>query len=223
MKGKVVSYVKEKKYGFVNGDDGESYFLHFSNLLDKSDETKLVKGVVLDFDPTPTNRGLAANKVTFPKVYFKKQLVDFFISKSSNPKHGNVEKRHSISTRFIKDPKESQVHIKQLAIESGCNSILNLEFEKDTFSYGNYLYTVHAYKGDFALVSEKIPCNSLAIEKESENELDSKIKQFDNEFRIIYEREIEARANQFKPKDYTARGVIALIFVFVLIIFAVID
>ncbi|MDO8253174.1 cold-shock protein [Shewanella algae] len=43
MKGKVVSYVSSKKFGFINGDDGESYFLHVSALVNRSDEAKLDK------------------------------------------------------------------------------------------------------------------------------------------------------------------------------------
>jgi len=49
LKGKVVSYLAAKKYGFIQGDDGESYFLHFSELLDKKDEGKLVKGSMVHF------------------------------------------------------------------------------------------------------------------------------------------------------------------------------
>ncbi|MCE9780949.1 cold shock domain-containing protein, partial [Shewanella algae] len=43
MKGKVVSYVSSKKFGFINGDDGESYFLHVSALVNRSDEVRKVR------------------------------------------------------------------------------------------------------------------------------------------------------------------------------------
>jgi cold shock CspA family protein len=39
MKGRVASYITNKKYGFITGEDGESYFLHFSNLSDKKYES----------------------------------------------------------------------------------------------------------------------------------------------------------------------------------------
>ena len=119
MKGRVVSYLANKKYGFINGDDGESYFLHISGLQDITDESKLIKGVVVDFDPTPTAKGLAAKKVKILTVYFKKQMVDFFTSKNHTPKYGTVEKRLSISTRFIRDFNESRDHIEKLAKELG--------------------------------------------------------------------------------------------------------
>ena len=68
MRGKVVSYISTKKYGFITGDDGESYFLHFSSLLDKANEKKLLKNVVVEFDPTPTPKGMSAKKVHVPVV-----------------------------------------------------------------------------------------------------------------------------------------------------------
>ncbi|MBO2592470.1 cold shock domain-containing protein [Shewanella algae] len=43
MKGKVVSYVSSKKFGFINGDDGESYFLHVSAMVNRSDEVRKVR------------------------------------------------------------------------------------------------------------------------------------------------------------------------------------
>jgi cold shock CspA family protein len=201
VKGKVVSYISTKKYGFITGDDGESYFLHFSSLLDKANEDKLVKGVIVEFDPIPTPKGLTAKKVNVPEVYFKKRLIDFFITKKSQPKYGSVEKLYSISTRFFRDPNEGREHIKQLAIESGCNAIINFGFEKNTFSSGNYQYTVHAFKGDFALVSGELPCENKQLELDSYKEFHSYASQFSDKFKTIQERENEARKKQLEPSS----------------------
>lgn len=62
VKGQVVSFIAEKKYGFIKGDDGESYFFHLSGLLDKSEESKVVKNAYLTFDPSPTPKGDVAKK-----------------------------------------------------------------------------------------------------------------------------------------------------------------
>lgn len=88
IKGKVVSYLASKKYGFINGEDGESYFFHFSHLSDKSDEEKLIKGVVVEFDPVPSPKGLAAQRISVPEVYFRTTPVDFIMSKHKNPRVG---------------------------------------------------------------------------------------------------------------------------------------
>ncbi|QYK02030.1 cold-shock protein [Shewanella psychrotolerans] len=217
MKGKVVSYLANKKYGFVTGEDGESYFLHVSGLLDRNDEVKLVKDVVIEFDPTPTPKGLAAKKVSIPTVYFKKQVVDFFTSKSKLPKHGNVEKRQAINTRFIKDFEEAREHIETLAREAGCNAILNLGFEKETFRSGNYKYTVHAFKGDFALVTDSIPCSSKAEETDSVMQLQNKVDYFDTQFVRVQQAEAQARAKQFETSKVGLYILIGIVFVGVLI------
>ena len=163
MKGKVVSYLAAKKYGFIQGDDGESYFLHFSELLDKKDEGKLVKGTMVHFDPTPTPKGLAAKAISLPEVFIRERLVDFFTTKDRHPKNGTVLVSYPITTRFFKDPSEGRRHLEQLAKHCGCNAVLNVSFEKDTFSKGNYRYTVHAFKGELALVTEKVPADSQEL------------------------------------------------------------
>ncbi|MEZ8376393.1 cold-shock protein [Vibrio cyclitrophicus] len=201
MKGKVVSYISSKKYGFINGDDGESYFLHFSALLDKLDEAKLVKNVVVEFDPTPNPKGLAAKKVRVPTVYFKKEMVDFFTTRAPKPKYGTVEKQHSIECRFIKGLDEAREHIETLAKDAGCNAILNMSFEKETFNSGNYRYTVHAFKGDFAIVTDQVPCDSVSKANQSIQDLQSKIDYFDALFFGIKSEEDKVRAKQLEKSN----------------------
>lgn len=216
LKGRVVSYIPNKKYGFVNGEDGESYFLHVSGLQDSSDESKLIKDVVVEFDPTPTARGLAAKKVSIPNVYFKKKMVNFFTTKNHTPKYGTVEKRLSISTRFFKDFKEGREHIEKLAKDAGCNAILDLNFEKETFSSGNYKYTVYAFKGDFSVVTESEPCDTQAQVSNSVSDVDGQIEHVENKFKKIHELETEARAKQLKKSNvglYFFLIVFAVIFV----------
>ncbi|MCH7424247.1 cold shock domain-containing protein [Shewanella sp. MM_2022_3] len=163
MKGKVVSYLATKKYGFIQGDDGESYFLHFSELLNRKDEDKLVKGSIVNFDPTPTPKGLAAKAISLPEVFIKERLVNFFTTRDSRPQNGTVIASFPIATRFFKDPSEGRRHLEQLAKHCGFNAVLNVNFEKDTFSKGNYRYTVHAFKGELALVTEKVPADSQEL------------------------------------------------------------
>lgn len=223
MKGKVVSYISNKKYGFITGDDGESYFLHFSSLLDKANESKLVKGVIVEFDPTPTPKGMSAKKVKVPEVHFKKQLTDFFITKKSQPKYGNIERLHSLSTRFFKDPNEGREYIKQLAIKAGCNAILNMGFEKNTFSEGNYQYTVHAFKGDFALVAEQHPCENKDIEFDSDKEFQDLVSLFDKNFKEVKEIENEARKKQLETPNIDSGclifiGVLFLVLILLLMV-----
>ena len=193
------------------------YFFHFSSLLDKANEQKLVKDVIVEFDPTPTPKGMSAKKVHVPIVYFKKNLVDFFITKQAQPKHGCIEKSYSIETQFFKDPNEGREHIKELAVKSGCNAILNLGFEKNTFSSGNYQYTVHAFNGVFALITDNIPCDNEQSSRDSHDELQLLKSKFSTKFKQVQEVEAEARRKQLES-NYTFLFVILGIIFFVFIL-----
>lgn len=196
MKGTLVSYVQTKKYGFVKGEDGESYFLHVSSLVDKTDESKLIKGVTVEFDPIPTPKGLSTKKVSIPEVIFELKLVDFFITKSSKPKYGDVVHQATIATRFFKDLDEAKAHLKDLAGSVGANAVLNLKHEKDTFNDGNYKYTVHAFTADLALVTEKIPCTFEGEARDALARIKSRKTLFNHKFEEIVRIESEARARQ---------------------------
>lgn len=52
MFGTVTKYFKEKGYGFIRGEDGNSYFIHISNLQDEYIE----KGYYVFFRPFATDR-----------------------------------------------------------------------------------------------------------------------------------------------------------------------
>ena len=41
MIGTVTSYLSDKNYGFIKGEDGKDYFFHDSSLKDKKDINKL--------------------------------------------------------------------------------------------------------------------------------------------------------------------------------------
>ncbi|WP_345868903.1 cold-shock protein [Shewanella algae] len=211
MKGKVVSYVSSKKFGFINGDDGESYFLHVSALVNRSDEAKLVKNVLVEFDPTPTPKGLSAKQIRIPEVYIRERLLNFFTSKGSNPKHGDAALRLPISTRFFKDPAKGRQYIEELAKQCGCNAVLGLEFEKKTFSEGNYRFTGHAFKGELALVTEKQPCDTKEKALAAERQLQQRIQAAEQAFGPIQEAELKARQSQLSGCLGSAVAVLAVV------------
>jgi len=57
LKGKIKNFFTTKGYGFIEGEDGQDYFFHF---------TSCPKGIVwkqgdeVNFEPTKNERGLAA-------------------------------------------------------------------------------------------------------------------------------------------------------------------
>lgn len=193
LKGHVVSYVADKKYGFVNGNDGESYFFHLTYLQNKGEEHRLVKNAPVSFVPSPTSKGLSAKSIEIHKSYPLQRKVDFFVTKSPEPRFGKVIHRESINSRFFKDRLEGEAHLKELAAEVGGNAILNMQSKRHTWSDGNYLFKMHSFECDFAFVTESTPIDDkdkseLTIESIS-NQVDSfreafkKVLKIENEYR----------------------------------------
>lgn len=61
MKGTVKFYNAKKNFGFIAGENNNDYFVHKSQL-----ETglRLKEGTEVEFEPTETEKGLQAEKVT---------------------------------------------------------------------------------------------------------------------------------------------------------------
>ena len=62
MKGKVKWFDKKKGYGFIEGEDGRDYFVHFSD-VEKEGFKSLEEGEEVEFEPQETDRGTKAIKV----------------------------------------------------------------------------------------------------------------------------------------------------------------
>lgn len=201
MQGRLVSYTSEKKYGFIKGDDGQSYFFHISSLNNKQDESKLIKNTLINFDPKPTPKGLAAKKLSIPTTFFKKRAVSFFTTKESQPKHGEIESSRSIRTRFFKDIDQAKNKLSQLARESGCNAILDKQYQKQTFSEGNYQYSVHAFRANLAIITEKVACASEVEKNNADNKISKTVKDFQSKAKALEETENNAIKAQLESKS----------------------
>ena len=60
MEGTVKFYNEKKGFGFISGDDGKDYFVHFSALPKGA---RLQTGEKVSFKPTEGDRGLKAEAV----------------------------------------------------------------------------------------------------------------------------------------------------------------
>lgn len=67
MKGKIISWDEDKKFGFIKGENGEKYFLHASEVKDKNALKKIVKDKQVYFDFKKTDRRLRAIEVRIAK------------------------------------------------------------------------------------------------------------------------------------------------------------
>jgi CspA family cold shock protein len=61
-KGTVKWFNDTKGYGFIQQDDGDDVFVHFS-VIEGTGFRTLAEGQVVEFDASPTNAGLQATRV----------------------------------------------------------------------------------------------------------------------------------------------------------------
>jgi len=62
MRGKVKFFNEEKGFGFIGGEDGKDYFVHFSAIISDGYKT-LRSDQEVTFSPSKTPKGLSAENV----------------------------------------------------------------------------------------------------------------------------------------------------------------
>lgn len=157
MQGALKSYSAEKGFGFVDGADGVSYFMHKSQLADKSQAPQLKIGVHIEFDPTPTPKGMQANKVKVLKTFIGKQISGFEFSRKGESKGTEVAWEIPIVwPDTFTDFNQAEQAITAFAKEIGANAVLNFKIEKETHSSGNYYFTVGRPKFSLAILTKHV-------------------------------------------------------------------
>lgn len=65
MKGQVKLFGIQRGFGFITGEDGQDYFVHYSDVLNDNGRKGLVldKGQEVEFNPSVTDKGLKAIEV----------------------------------------------------------------------------------------------------------------------------------------------------------------
>jgi len=60
-KGAVKWFQKDKGFGFITGEDGKDYFVHYSDIMGK--DTKLIEGMAVQFETAKSPKGEKAVNV----------------------------------------------------------------------------------------------------------------------------------------------------------------
>lgn len=166
MKGMVNNYVKEKGFGFIDGEDGQSYFLHVSEIQDRADDSLPRSGVPVEFDPSPSPKGLRAKKVLLlsESDIDTYQKPDSFLTFKDEIKGGwkVLESTHWVVTSEHKDLESAKRNAIQKAQSLGANAMTDFKYSKRTGSRGTYgrgrygggvyRFTIHCFTGRPAIV-----------------------------------------------------------------------
>ena len=128
MIGTVTSYLSDKNYGFIKGEDGKDYFFHDSSLKDKKDINKLCEDLILEF------KKIHGDKYDYDKVNYinSKTKVEIICSE-----HGSFLQRpmdHKNGTGCPECGKLKAVRVKNNIIEDF------VKIHKDTYDYSKVQY-----------------------------------------------------------------------------------
>lgn len=165
MKGTVKTFLPEKKYGFIKGDDGKDYFFHTNEFRDKGHIPNICEEAYVGFEQKATPKGYKAKSCYLidPSEVTTYITPDNFItSKSEGVRGWEVYEKgkwfvHGTSEHSPEAAKkEAILHAEML----GANALTNLEYYKTTGSKpgtgkGTYNYTIHNFRGRITTLAKK--------------------------------------------------------------------
>ncbi len=152
MKGHITSYVEEKQYGFIKGENGKDYFFHKNDVVDQNE---ILDGLNVIFDPIPTRKGLAAKSVQLGLANIPIYLdPDRFVFTSESSINGHEILFITTYSIEDKDPNIAKLALRERALLYGLNGVVGVHLEKRTAMSGNYRYTVHRFTGGLCLIKK---------------------------------------------------------------------
>ena len=167
MRGIVKTYLSEKQYGFIKGDDGKDYFFHHSSLKNKNDIVKLCEGLFLHFEQKATPKGYSAIQIepVEQNITISYEIPDtVYTSKNNDIKGWEVIESsswivHGSSRNSPDSAKENMIYRTKFI---GANALLNMQYYKTTGSEpgtgkGTHYYTIHNFRGSAANIARKSP------------------------------------------------------------------
>lgn len=173
MRGVVKTYLSEKQYGFIKGDDGRDYFFHHSYLKNKNDIDKLCEGLRLLFEQKATPKGYSAIQIepVEQNLVIGYEIPNtIYTSKNSDIKGWEVIESsnwivHGSSRNSPDSAKEDMIHGARLI---GANALLNMQYYKTTGSEpgtgrGTHYYTIHNFRGRATNIAKKSPYGNYKL------------------------------------------------------------
>lgn len=155
--GVVRSFMPEKGFGFIQGDDGRSYFVHIRNV----EGGELFDGQSVVFEGQPGPKGYRAVRVKPgerppPPGYAHESPNHFIWTRDSKARGFDTIFTFGSGWAESNNPNEARALLEKASMGRGGNAVLNVHLEKYSRSDGcsNYHYTVHRFTGDYANVQK---------------------------------------------------------------------
>lgn len=165
MRGIVKTYLSEKQYGFIRGDDGKDYFFHYSAFTNNNDLNRLCEGLYLQFEQKATPKGYSAVQIEIieQNITMGYEVPNtVYTSKNADIKGWEVIEYsnwivHGSSRNSPDSAKEDLIHGAKLI---SANTLLNIQYYKTTGSEpgtgkGTHYYTIHNFRGRAVNIAKK--------------------------------------------------------------------
>lgn len=159
MEGIVKSFVQQKKFGFIEGSDSQSYFFHVSDVMWRVSSVPV--GAHVSFDPTPTKKGMRAYAVKIleeGKAKTYERMENFRTFKKPVKGWEVIDGGGwtlSVTDRSL-DKAKSEVE--RYAKHLGANALIDFNYKRSTRSRGTggsgvYHFSVHTFSGTPAILA----------------------------------------------------------------------
>lgn len=158
MKGLMNTWLPEKQYGFIKGEDGKDYFVHARDFRNKSQIALLAEALPIEFDPQATPKGYRARKCRLLNPEADIRYIEpehFMTSRNDHIRGWEIIESGAwqVSAASAASPDDAKERTIALAQKAGANALLHLSYGKSTGSEpsengkGTHHYTIHHFSG----------------------------------------------------------------------------
>lgn len=165
MKGSIKTYLPEKLYGFIDGDDGKSYFFHANDLMPEHDRSELAEQRYVSFDQQASPKGYKAQRITLLDA--GSEIRYTIPDRVLTSKHDAVNGWEIVDlSRWIvhgscrHSPDSAKQALVNGAQQIGANGLVRMNYYKTTGSErgtgkGTHYFTIHNYQAQAVHLAKK--------------------------------------------------------------------
>ncbi|MFA5923650.1 MAG: cold shock domain-containing protein [Methylococcaceae bacterium] len=177
-KGTISTFLPEKRYGFIKGEDGRDYYFSFGALVDKGHIHGVAEGVCVEFDQKATPKGYRAERISIigNRAIYYAEPDEVLISKGDSIKGWEIIEKGDwlIFGESSVSPDVAKHNLAGFAKLIGANALIESEYFKTTDNNGSYHFSVHNFRARAVTIARRdingvlSPPDMLGLNKNAE-------------------------------------------------------
>ncbi|OIQ52036.1 cold-shock DNA-binding domain protein [Pseudodesulfovibrio hydrargyri] len=213
MEGRIKTFLPSKAYGFIEGDDGKSYFFHMQDF--KPATARIEENLFVAFEETATPKGYRAKNVELigGQIEYQEIFDGFRTSRKGKPNGTDVLFSAMVAVGD-KDLDLAKRELAYMANRFGCNAVLNIVYSKETRSRGNYRYSYHNFTGECVVMSQKRFTRNRKQADQKNQEVKELLEKVDANYREYLEEERRKQRMKSLALMVGAAVILAVILIF---------